>query len=585
MLAVLLVAAALLLVPSAPARADVQDFTFASLDVDFTLTAADDGTSRLRVVETFVAEFPEYDQNRGMRRSIPDSYEGAPLNPHLVSVADESGAGRPVETESDDGYLIVTSAADSYVHGAQTYVFTYELENVTRYFSDTDADEFYWDVLGEEWAQPFGRVGMTLHVDPALAPALTGEQTCYAGYTGSTTQCEIAVAREEDGSATITASASNLLPYQSVTVAVGFAAGTFVPFNPSLFASVWGWLLLIASAGAVVAFVWAVTVRVRRLSDDPGRPTIIAEYTSPAVIDALESSVLLGRPNKGIPAEVLEQAVVGSIRIVEGEQRLFGGVKLQAELLDRSRADGDGRMLLDGLFGRDGAPGDVYEFGRSDTAFSTAAQAILKSAQRQLELTGLRRVVPSGVRLRPMLAVFGAAALVVLFAIFALVSWVSPAAPVLLLILAVLLATITGVILSRKPLTALGAEVRDHLAGLKVFIDWAEADRIQMLQSPAGAERAPVDVNDPRQMLMLYERLLPYAVVFGQEKQWAKHLAVLYGAAAPAWYIGTHGFDASAFSSGISTLSAASTSSSSSGGSSGGGSAGGGGGGGGGGGV
>ena len=108
-----------------------------------------------------------------------------------------------------------------------------------------------------------------------------------------------------------------------------------------------------------------------------------------------------------------------------------------------------------------------------------------------------------------------------------------------------------------------------------------------MLQSPQGAERVRIDSTDVRQILWLYELLLPYAVVFGQEKQWAKELAVLYGAGnSPAWYAGTSGFSAASFSSGISTLSAStSSSSSSSGGSSGGGSAGGGGGGGGGGGV
>ena len=31
----------------------------------------------------------------------------------------------------------MTSRADDYVHGAQTYVFTYTLENVTRFFEDT----------------------------------------------------------------------------------------------------------------------------------------------------------------------------------------------------------------------------------------------------------------------------------------------------------------------------------------------------------------------------------------------------------------------------------------------------------------
>ena len=120
-----------------------------------------------------------------------------------------------------------------------------------------------------------------------------------------------------------------------------------------------------------------------------------------------------------------------------------------------------------------------------------------------------------------------------------------------------------------------------------MFIEWAEADRIRMLQSPAGAERVPVDVDDPRMMLRLYESLLPYAVVFGQEKQWSERLAVLYGEGnSPGWYSGTTAFSAASFSSGISSLSSSTTASSStSGGSSGGGSAGGGGGGGGAGGV
>ena len=75
-------------------------------------------------------------------------------------------------------------------------------------------------------------------------------------------------------------------------------------------------------------------------------------------------------------------------------------------------------------------------------------------------------------------------------------------------------------------------------------------------------------------MLKLYETLLPYAVVFGQEKQWAEQLAVLYGPEnAPGWYAASHGFSAASFSSGIGSLSAqfGVSSSSTSGGSSGGG--------------
>jgi len=566
---------------SAPAHADVNDFAFESLDVEYELGRAEDGMSTLTVVETFVAVFPEYDQNRGMQRRIPDSYLGAPLHPELVSLTDGDGSPRPAEVESEDGYYVMTSRAGDYVHGRQTYVFTYTLQNVTRHFADTGSDELYWNVNGTEWQQPFGRVTARVTMPPELAEARTGAQACYVGYEGSVQTCPITA----DGGA-VAASAAPVLARQTMTIAIGLDAGTFTPFDSSYFASPWGWLQGLAALGVGGAVVFAGVTRSRRLRDEPGRSVIIAEYTPPRIVDALESAVLLGLTTKAIPAEVLEQAVVGSLRIVEGDRKLLGGVKLRAVLVDPSRADGDGRMLLQGLFPK-GMPGEEFEFGRSDTRFSSAAQKILKAANQELVTRGLRRPVPAGVRVWPLLVAVGAAVLVMLTGIAALESMVSPLVPVVLIIGSVLAAIIVGGMVSRKPLTAIGAETRDHLRGLKEFIAWAEADRIRMLQSPKGAERVPVDTTDPRVMLRLYETLLPYAVVFGQEKEWARELAVLYGVGnSPGWYSGTSGFNAAAFSAGIATLSASTASSSStSGGSGGGGSAGGGGGGGGGGGV
>jgi len=562
----------------------VQDFTFESMDVDYTLGRTEDGTSTLRVVETFVALFPEFDQNRGMQRALPEFYNGAPLHPDVVSVTDGEGNPRSVETESEDGFLYVTSRADGYVHGAQTYVFTYTMQNVTWTFADTDADEFYWDVNGTEWAQPFGRVSATVHMDAALADALTGRQACYRGAMGDTDTCEIRVEKTDAG-ATATAEAAGLGPYQTMTIAIGFARGTFTPFDPSYLASPFGWLQGIAGLGALAALVGGLVAR-RRLRDEPGRGTIIPEYAPPAGVDALLGAVLLGQSTKAIPAEILEQAVAGSIRIVETGRTWSGKVKLQALLIDPSRADGDGIMLIEGLFGANPVRGAAFEFGRSDSRFASAAQKIQSWANAELLARGLRRRVNPGLRALPILLGALATVLIFVFGIVAIENGVSKLVPILTIIAAVPVLLVTILLVSRRPLTAAGSRTKEHLLGLKMFIEWAEADRIRMLQSPTGAERFPVDVNDPRQVLRLYEILLPYAVVFGQEREWAERLAVLYGDQTPYWYYGTAGFSASAFSSGIGSLSAsAASASSSSGGSGGGGSAGGGGGGGGGGGV
>ena len=60
----------------------------------------------------------------------------------------------------------------------------------------------------------------------------------------------------------------------------------------------------------------------------------------------------------------------------------------------------------------------------------------------------------------------------------------------------------------------------DHLWGIHDYVKLAERDRFAMLQSPEGAQRNAFDV------LLLNEKLLPFAVLFGLEKEWAAQLGV-----------------------------------------------------------
>jgi len=570
-----------------PAPGDVQDFTLQSLDVDYTLTRATDGASRLRVVERFVAVFPAADQNHGLRREVPEKYNGVPLHPRLVSVTDGEGNPRPAETESSDGFLQVTSRSGGFVHGAQTYVFTFDLDNVTWRFRDTAADEFYWDVNGTGWPQPFARVTAAVHLDAALAAARTGKQACYRGGEGSTERCTI-VAQDAAAGAVVRAEATDLGPHQTMTIAIGFAQGTFTPFDASYFGSPWGWLQALSVLLMLGALAWAVVLRATRLRDARGRGVIVAEYEPPVDLDALQGAVLLGRSGRAIPAEILEQAVAGSLRIVETGRSPFGKATLQAQLIDADKADGDGRMLLHGMFGEQFAAGETFDFGRSDRRLVSASQRLLQWAKQELVRRGLRAKVPGRLVAMPVVVAVAGAAGVFGFGLLATDAGVTQVRPGVLLFVAIPALAIVISLVGRRPLTTDGALARERMLGLKLFIEWAEADRIRMLQSPTGAERVPVSVQDPTQMLRLYESLLPWAVVFGQEKQWAAQLAVMYPVDhSPGWYVGPQGFDANAFASGVAGLSAsaASSSSSSSGGSGGGGSAGGGGGGGGGGGV
>lgn len=576
-----------------PARG-VDDFRFSRYAVDYDLGRDAEGRSTLTTVETFVAEFPE-NQNRGMQRAIPLQYQGYPTGVDLVSVTDETGRARPVDTETEDGILLVTSAADGFVSGSQTYVFTYTQHDVTLPGSGTRSgeDEFYWDANGTQWRQPFDRYDVRIRLTGGLAEAATGTAACYRGAAGSTDGCSIG----RDG-AVVTASGTDLAAYENVTVAVGFAPGTFTPRDDGYFASGWAWVQLASMLVLLGVLVAAIRRRATVLRDAPGRPTVIAEYEPPAQ-GLFLSAALRGRSSRAPAAALLDAAVRGLVRVEEKDSGRKPGFLLR--VLDPAtaapRRAGRPRVVppvdrefFDIAFGPSPAPGAVRDLSGKDKEFGKAVSSFQTVMSARVVEEGLRR---SGtVRGSVLLVVLAVVAVVgvVLSGALLLGAALGGALPIMLLLSALVVGALVCVLLAKVPLTAAGAELRDHLKGLELYLRLAEADRFAMLQSPRGADRRSVG---PVEVVEVTERLLPWAVLLGLEKEWSAALATAYEQTgeSPVWYSGSTGFHAAAFAGSISSFSSTassfvgSSSSSSSGGAGGGGSSGGGGGGGGGGGV
>ncbi|MWV58665.1 DUF2207 family protein [Rathayibacter sp. VKM Ac-2754] len=575
-------------------RAGVDDFRFSDYSAVFRLGRDEAGRSTLTTTETFVAEFPDADQNRGMQRAIPLEYEGHPTDVRMISVTDGDGAPRPFETESDDGILLVTSAEDDFVRGSRTYVFTYTQRDVTLPASGTDSgqDEFYWDTNGTAWRQPFDRFDIRVELDEGLADAATGTARCYRGVAGSTDGCTI-----DGGDGVLTASGSDLSPGENVTVALGFAPGTFTPRDDSYLASGWAWLQLAGVLLSLGALVLAAVRRATVLKDAAGRPTVIAEYEPPAAGIFL-SAALRGKTAKAPAAAFIDAAVRGLVRIEEAEgskRRPAFVLRVEDPATIRPRRQPvpvaeDDQRFLDIAFGESPRPGVVRDLSEKDKAFGKEVSAFLTTVPARATEAGLRRPRTVGGSVLVILAaLFGFMAAVVGGAILLDGSF-GGALPLILLLLSLVAGVVSTVLVSKVPLTAAGAELRDHLAGLELYIRLAEQDRLAMLQSPTGAERRQVGTID---VVEVTERLLPWAVLLGLESRWAEALALVYerAGADPVWYSGTSGFQAAAFAGSVSSFSSSassfvgSSSSSSSGGAGGGGSSGGGGGGGGGGGV
>lgn len=549
-LAVLLVA-----IPR-PAAADTDDFTFDSFDADMSLSRTSDGHAELAVVETIVARFPDEDQNRGIVRAIPDDYDGVPLQTRVVSVTDASGADVPYEIEEGRREVRVLTGDDDYVRGVQTYVISYTQRDTIRSFADTDTDEFYRDINGTDWEQPFGEVSVRLSVDPSLSStAIDGAAACYVGEQGSDTRCDITRTSDATGSLVWTAGARDLDAGENVTVAVGFSPGTFVPgevvrtpmeqFSVDAAPALAG--LSLGAVGLAVAGIGTAVVARRRGRDAAGRGVIVPEYAPPSDVDVLQGAELVQRGGAGIPAALLDAAIAGHLRIVESADDVQ---TLMLELVRTDDASPLHAAVLTAVFGSGARPGARVVLGPDRQDVAKALQALPPGASAELRARGWTHPQRHGLSIGA--GITAVAAFVV--AVGALVFAAMGTAPTWWQIAAIPATVVLGILAFvllryRDRVTDAGAPARDHLRGLRDYLQLAEADRLRVLQSPEGAERRPVDTADSAHVLHLYERLLPWAVVWGVEREWAQVLdtRVRENGGELGWYAGSNGFSSTAF--------------------------------------
>ncbi|WP_172582861.1 DUF2207 domain-containing protein [Subtercola boreus] len=578
--------------PAHDSRTGLNDFTFTSFDGDYTLGSDAEGHSTLTTVETVVAQFPDADQNRGFIRYLPEKYHEHPTDLTLVSVTDGAGGARPYSTESEDDLLAVTLAGDDYVHGQQTYVLTFTQKYVTDYFADTDDDEFYWDTIGTAAEQPVARATATVHVPAELSSSLSGSTACYYGPLDSTARCDISSAAGSGGGTAFSTAPRQLAARENVSVVIGFAPGTFTARDSTFFASGAAIAALVFMSIALLFAIGAIVNRAVRLKNAPGRPTIIAEYTPPPGVNLLLASVIARQTQRGPAAAFVSLAVRRNIQIVEQPAEGRGDAAYWLRFVTAQGLDPAELALAKQLFGEPLASGAWKQLTKRDTALAQGIAGLMTEARKGAETEGYVR--GGGTYFVTWLCLLGSIAATVgafVSGIAALDGAYGGAGPIVVIVVSILAVIVVFLVGFRKPFTAKGAELRDYLSGLKLYIRLAEKDRFEMLQSPEGALKTRVSAPDRGQVVRIYEKLLPFAVLLDLEKEWSEVLGTYYESLGtqPDWYGGNVGaFNSALFVSSIGSLSgavstslASSSSSSSFGGSGGGGFSGGGGGGGG----
>ncbi|HSW81003.1 MAG TPA: DUF2207 domain-containing protein [Candidatus Saccharimonas sp.] len=539
---------ALFLVPTV-AHASTQDFTISSFTGDYYLSRASDNVAELKVVEKIVADFPDFDQNHGIERAIPQSYRNHSLELNVQSVTDGSGTDWAYSTStSNDNKVLRIGNASTYVHGEQTYVITYTMRGVSLNLSDHD--EFYWDINGDQWQQYFGQVVAHIHVPANLVSALQDRKACYVGFTHSEeTNCISTVADESDGGKLITFNTLNqVTPSETMTTVLAFNNGTFADYSMSpaairqLLINVAEFLTLPIAAALFIFIGWR-----RNGRDARGKGVIVPQYLPPKELSVLASNAVLTEKfaSKAISATIIDLAVRHYIKIYEVQKQKMIGSSTDYELelikLPDSLRDEE-QQVVKMLF-------TVVQIGTkvqlSDLKRTLAQQSqqLGKSVNKQLATDGYFKATPE----RAQLPYHIASIICYIVGFFLLRTNAS---------LFVGLSLFgTGIILNLGALimaarTAKGAAMKDYLLGLKMYIKLAEAERLKVLQSPHGELTEKIDINDKIQLIKLYEKLLPYAMLFGLEKDWAREMAGLYQQS-PDWYYGSATFNAIWFASSL----------------------------------
>jgi len=538
--------------------------------------------SSLDITEKIVADCGDLTDKHGIFRILPTYYQKTasekvytPIT--LKSITDFDGNQISYSSSRSSGSLTwKIGDASKTVHGENNYKIIYHVENAMR-FGNKKFDEFYWNLNGNFWQIETDHFLATVHfpVEP-----LSKTIDLYSGSFGEKDQGLASYSWIDNKTLTVE-SKQTLLAGEGITVSATFAKDFFVPYAPTFFEK-YGqllWLLLPLLTYYFCLRLW------RKYGRDPKlHKAEMVQYQPPEDIGPVESAMLLTNSsfsNNFISAGIINLAVKGVIKIKEIPKKGIFGQKdfeitfLKDNLEETKTLSATEVTLATEL--KKHARGNVLKINSIKNKFYTSIPQIVQSGKDFLfqkkylsEKSFRKRTIMIVLWVFSIIATIG----VSIFLVTQYFMTVNFAMAIIALILNDIVLLIFVFLMPSQ--TVAGAEKIWEIKGFKLFMTKAEK------------YRAPFHEKEG-----LFEKYLPYAMIFGVTKMWVENMKKIYGenyfnTYHPIWYYGYVGnFDADTFSSSITDLSnsMASTlaSSPSSSGSGGGGFSGGGGGGGGGG--
>ncbi len=467
---------------------------------------------RVYIIETIQYDFGQ-NERHGIYRKIPytkTNTDGKKFELDIgdVSVTDENDKKYSFTSSKDAAYLTLKIGdPDKTITGMHAYRISYIISGALTYFSDHD--ELYWNATGDEWVVPIEQSTVAVSL-PSEIPFSAVTRICYTGSYGSTAQ---ECLTQQDGSITFQTTKSLGLR-EGLTVVVGFPKDYVAVLEPKEVIDFWttpsgrllkNLLLVLLIAGVSLWYIvyplW-LPIRWYLYGRDPSARSGLVPYNRPvtASFDApktksgraltpAETGTLMDEHAelREIQALIVDLARRGYLKIHEKEKNKFTLEKSKATDIKLQPFE---RSFFDTLFAIGG------EVSLKSHSLYEIVEDAKENLYTKLVSEGFFPKDPSNVRK--------------FYAIIAGVALWTFNLPLVLMVL------LFGRVMASK--TLWGSQQANVARSLKNFLQTQERQ-----------------LNFQAKNQMFFEKLLPYAVAFGVEKQWADRFADI-NLTQPEWY-------------------------------------------------
>jgi len=500
---------------------------------DFTSEIVVNKDSSLDITEKITADCDNLPDKHGIYRVLPTqvyktSTEVIKTPIKLISITDFNG--QPINYEASTSYTDHTISwkigdADIIVKGENHYQIKYKVQNAVRFFNQ-DFDEFYWNLNGNFW-----KIETDSFIGKIIFPTeITQANTKIDYYTGS-------FGSKSQDAATYSWSADNVLEFSStrtleagegITASIIFPKNIFTPYKPGFWELYWQYFTFILP---IISFIICFLLWLKHGNDPNIKGPIVPEFEIPGKLLPMEMGEVMtnGRLSTNhISAGIINLAVNKIIKIEKLENKDYKLTLLQKTPKDLSEVE---TLLIDKLF----SGKDEVMLSKLKNKFYSELESLENSIKKNLEKEKL--VGGSNSCLRIAFVMMAAITFPGVFIFF--IWWILA----LNLLLSSIIFIVFAVIIPRRSIEA--AKMLRKIEGFKLYMKTAEKYRQQF--------------NEKEN---IFEKYLPYAMIFGITGLWIEKMKKIYGqdyfeTYHPIWFIGptfAH-FDAGSFDSAISSLS------------------------------